>query len=466
MNPQLNIKTFEIPVGPNTEDKFNDAFWSSLDGVCNALDNIKAREYTDSKCVFFGKPLLESGTLGTKANSEIVVPHKTKSYAEHEGGDDEESIPLCTLRNFPNLIEHCIEWARAQFTDLFESPPASFNKFIKNPNEFFEDIKKQKEAEALDVLENVSKLATNILKGEFKNQLIANNFCPGWKPDKTFMQRVQNEVKNLENKQETPQETQLEDDEEKLNSLLKYLKEYDLQKVFALEKANFEKDDNTNFHIDFITSCANMRAWNYHIQTATQHKCKMIAGKIIPAVATTTAMITGIVEMELFKLLLELPIEKFCNSNINLAISDFKLFEPIGPKRAKEGYDPLENETAYPVPPGWTIWDKVVVDKGDITVQQFVDMFPHIHHGCKVVSLFFKRGNQIGGSPIWLDFPLEKQKEMIEANTHKKISDIYLQSYGYFPPERNYIMLDGSFQTEDDKVASVPPIKFVFKTIK
>ena len=29
---------------------------------------------------------------------------------------------MCTLRNFPHLIEHCIEWSRAMFEDLFVSP--------------------------------------------------------------------------------------------------------------------------------------------------------------------------------------------------------------------------------------------------------------------------------------------------------------------------------------------------------
>jgi ubiquitin-activating enzyme E1 len=43
----------------------------------NAVDNIKARLYVDSRCVWYNKPLLESGTLGTKANSQMIVPHKT-----------------------------------------------------------------------------------------------------------------------------------------------------------------------------------------------------------------------------------------------------------------------------------------------------------------------------------------------------------------------------------------------------
>jgi hypothetical protein len=50
---------------------FDDCFWESLDGVINALDNVNARLYVDSRCVYFQKPLLESGTLGTKCNTQV-----------------------------------------------------------------------------------------------------------------------------------------------------------------------------------------------------------------------------------------------------------------------------------------------------------------------------------------------------------------------------------------------------------
>ena len=52
----------------HTQDTFNDEFWSKLDGVCNALDNMEARQYVDVQCVKYEKSLLESGTMGTSGN--------------------------------------------------------------------------------------------------------------------------------------------------------------------------------------------------------------------------------------------------------------------------------------------------------------------------------------------------------------------------------------------------------------
>lgn len=63
--------------------------------------------------------------------------------------------------------------------------------------------------------------------------------------------------------------------------------------AWRLKPINFEKDDDTNYHMAFITAASNLRARNYSIKEADVHKTKQIAGKIIPAIATTTAMITG-----------------------------------------------------------------------------------------------------------------------------------------------------------------------------
>ena len=75
MNPEITVHAQVVRVGSETESVFNDTFYESLDGVCTALDNVDARLYMDHRCLFYGLPMFESGTLGTKGNTQIVVPH-------------------------------------------------------------------------------------------------------------------------------------------------------------------------------------------------------------------------------------------------------------------------------------------------------------------------------------------------------------------------------------------------------
>ena len=108
MNPDVKITAHQNRVGPETESMYGDEFFASIDGVANALDNVQARLYMDNRCVFYRKPLLESGTLGTKGNTQVVIPDLTESYGSSQD-PPEKSIPICTLKNFPNAIEHTLQ---------------------------------------------------------------------------------------------------------------------------------------------------------------------------------------------------------------------------------------------------------------------------------------------------------------------------------------------------------------------
>ena len=128
INHSANFESIKLRVSQENESIFNDNFWTGLDFVVNAVDNVKARQYVDGQCVWFEKPLFESGTLGTKCHSQIIIPHVTISYTDIQD-PPEESIPLCTLKNFPYQIEHTIQWARDYFEGTFAEPSGDLSSF-------------------------------------------------------------------------------------------------------------------------------------------------------------------------------------------------------------------------------------------------------------------------------------------------------------------------------------------------
>ena len=70
---------------------------------------------------------------------------------------------------------------------------------------------------------------------------------------------------------------------------------------FQLNPILFDKDwDN---HMCFVAVWTNLRSLNYQIPTADVHRSRLIAGQIIPAIATATALVAGFICLELYKLM-------------------------------------------------------------------------------------------------------------------------------------------------------------------
>lgn len=451
MNPNIKVQSTEIPVGPTTESTFHEKFWQSLDVAVNALDNVTARLYVDSQCVNYKKPLLESGTLGTKANTQVVIPYQTESYGS-SADPPEKEIPICTLKNFPHAIEHTIQWARDLFEGLFTSGAQDVNKYLEDPD-YINNLLTSKNQHVNEkratlevihsVLGKVGKLnfescveeARQLFEVQFANKIkqLLFNFpldhtdehgIPFWSGPKrpptpavfdvenpthlSFIVTTANLLAYIYNLPEQQRSTDPEyfrkvlagikvpvfepkkgvkiqanekekvneggeDDDEVVERLAKTVPDRTSFAGFRMSPAHFEKDDDTNFHIDFITATSNLRAANYSIKEADRNTTKRIAGRIIPAIATTTSMVTGLVCLELLKLVQKKPLDQFKNSFVNLALPLFAFSEPLPPP--KHTSDPKAVPPRKAHPEGWTLWDTIDIDEGDITVQELVDYF-------------------------------------------------------------------------------------------
>lgn len=134
MNPNLksHVQARLDKIHDGTAHIYDEAFFKQQTIVTNALDNVAARLYIDGKCVSARTTLIDSGTLGPKGHVQIVLPkYLTESYASQQDPEDNNEIPHCTLKMFPEEILHCIEWAKDIFGKLFTLKPQIFNKYVE-----------------------------------------------------------------------------------------------------------------------------------------------------------------------------------------------------------------------------------------------------------------------------------------------------------------------------------------------
>jgi len=211
-----------------------------------------------------------------------------------------------------------------------------------------------------------------------------------------------------------------------------------------LNPIEFEKDDNTNFHIDFVSAAANLRATNYDIPTVDRLQAKLIAGRIIPAIITTTAVVTGLVCLELYKLVQGInKIESYRNSFVNLALPLFQQSEPIPPPKKKY----LDKE--------FTLWDKIIIKKPDLTLKEFLNILVTEHK--LVVTMV-----GLGSTLLYNNFlPAPKKAERLAM---KFLDLVPLISKKPVADKQQYFLLDitcESVQGED--IDDVPPIVLYFR---
>ena len=109
----------------------------------------------------------------------------------------------------------------------------------------------------------------------------------------------------------------------------------------------FEKDEDSNGHIDLIFSMSSLRCRNYGLSECTWIESKLKAGKILAALSTTTSVVAALQTLEIVKLVTGSQIWR--NGFVNLAVPLVQITEPGPPPKYEVG------NTSF------TVWDEWVI---------------------------------------------------------------------------------------------------------
>ncbi|XP_042226098.1 ubiquitin-like modifier-activating enzyme 1 [Homarus americanus] len=512
MNPDVNITAHQVRVGPESEHVYNADFYESLDVVTNALDNVEARRYMDRRCWYYRKPMLESGTLGTRGSVQVVLPHVTDRFRAGQGSR-EEGVPLCTLRSFPNCIEHTLQWARDLFEGEFCQSPETARQYLQEEDFIARSsnlpdpdyratlavLKSKLVDDAPHSFSDCVSWARRHWETNFHNQIVqlleyfpssyrTNTGDLFWSGSKRCPHPLHFDVSNslhldyvvsaanllaqvygIPQCKDRSQVAQLvatvkvppyvpearseaDDEDAETNILSVHMREKSLTNLqdaitpreglhnLTLTPLTFDKDDDENHHIDFIVATSNLRALNYDIEPADRHKSKGIAGRIIPAIATSTALVAGLVSLELIKVAQgHTDIESYKNMSFNLALPLLILSVPDPPPVYQ--YNEVK----------WTTWDSFEVE-GEVTMKQFLDYF-RVHHGLEVNLV------ASGDLTLYSDLFSDTQRSKIMTQT---VTEILLEvsDGGSSTPMNRTLMLDIGASDKSGEIVAVPHVRY------
>jgi ubiquitin-activating enzyme E1 len=439
-NANMEVEAHTSKVGAQDESQsspFDEHFWSKrVDIVLNALDNIEARLYIDGMCVSHKKALIDAGTLGSKGNVQVVIPHQSESYGSSID-PPEPSIPVCTIKNFPFLISHTIQWARDLFDGYFQRRPRQANQYrqilltqdasdlakhlifelgeqvaIDLVTELVQDLAVKETHNITFVRELSIRWAANEATKFFRdnvNDLLQQHPIgskdedgePFWSGSRRVPRAISYSLVKASDTQQlainkqlisfvkaaallrmetfgprmgsgdysvtdTEAEAALTNAQSGVSSSNPMRPNATVQEVVAESLSNvlpvnsrtlniveFEKDDDSNGHVAFVAAASNLRALCYGISPVDSMETRRVAGKIVPAMISTTSIVSALSCIELTKLIQNATLKRHRNAFINLALPFFAFTEPLPAERVTG----IRGAT-------YTLWDRINVKEG------------------------------------------------------------------------------------------------------
>ena len=388
--PDMNTTRYIHRVGSDNEKIFNRNFWENKDIIINALDNIEARQYVDNRCVVFKKPLFESGTLGVKGNVQVIIPNKTATYSEITD-PPERNIPMCTIRNFPNNINHCIEWSLNIFAKIFNDGLKDLTKFKTNRMELITEIEnldnyvnKVERYTTLYYLINyfntrnlkaLIKLGNHIYNYYYYNVIdellkthndddfwVGNKLKPNLVLSKNILNKdyylsilalIDSGNKTIKNTSFTLNKTNIK------TELVNEITNIKLKKKLLPSAVNYDKD--IEIHLNLMTQLSNIRANCYNIEQSDKVTIQLLSGKIIPALSTTTSIISGFVVLDIIKYLV--GITTFSETNINIGVNQYTRYKAFTPKVTHNNmFNADFGMKIKTIPRHFNTWDRFIIN--------------------------------------------------------------------------------------------------------
>jgi len=325
-NPHVRIVAHHANIKTN---EYGPEYFKQFSLVMNALDNLDARRHVNRMCLAADVPLIESGTEGYLGQVTVIKKDKTECF-DCTPRPTPKTFAVCTIRSSPSKPIHCIVWAKRLFSQIFGEAGEEDTVTDLNEDELFKDSEERKSEE--------SDLATlRQARTQLREHLATvQKACgpPNWLFEKVFYadlellslvgqikakRQSQSQTSNSTLPQPIRYDDTLASTEEasgESNVLLKEQRVWTLRenahffissatKLYKRKAASgsisFDKDDVDA--MDFVTSASNLRSHAFGIPKQSRFNVKAMAGNIIPAIATTNAIIAGLIVLEALKVI-------------------------------------------------------------------------------------------------------------------------------------------------------------------
>ncbi|RMZ91896.1 hypothetical protein DV736_g882, partial [Chaetothyriales sp. CBS 134916] len=316
-NPKVKLVAHHANI---KEPRFNVDWFSRFTLVFNALDNLEARRHVNKMCLAADVPLIESGTTGFNGQVQVIKKGLTACY-DCAPKTTPKSYPVCTIRSTPSQAIHCIVWAKSYLLpELFgEAEDVAPELDKTEDSENTQEIAKLKEeAEALQAIR--ASMGSDTFAKQVFDKVFKDDIERLAKMEDMWKDRPAPEPLSFESLASEPHDMAPSIAHEDQNtwttadnfvvfrdSLSRLAKRLARDKAAAMQSGlpsptiTFDKDDDDT--LDFVTATANLRAQIFGIEAKSKFDTKQMAGNIIPAIATTNAMIAGLCVMQSFKVL-------------------------------------------------------------------------------------------------------------------------------------------------------------------